>query len=262
MDSKAVALTLEDSIATITLDQPSKRNAFSYNLLDGIVEALDIIDPGETRCVVIDADGPTFSAGGNHEMMDDLREDTLAGRRQKIEDIHKGVIAKLVQYPLPTIAKVRGTALGGGANIAIACDVQLASEDAEIGFIFRRVGLCVDTGTSYLLPRIVGANKAKELIYTGTVLDAEDAEDIGLFNHVYPEDEFEDRADDFIGQIADGPTVALKNGKQLVNRSLNSTLEQSLEAEAMAQAEIFDTNDFEEGLTAIREQRHPEFTGS
>lgn len=261
MDSEAVALTRDDGIATITLDQPERRNAFSYELLDGIVDALADIEQSETRCVVIEAAGPAFSAGGDHEMMNELLENSLAKRRQHIEAVHKDVMARLFHYPLPTVAKVQGPALGGGANIAIACDIQLASEQAEIGFIFRSVGLCIDTGTSYMLPRIVGANKAKELIYTGKILAADEAEKVGLFNQVYQDDEFPEQADELIREIAEGPTVALRSGKQLVNRSFNNTIEQSLEAEAMAQAEIIDTSDFEEGLQAFEERREPDFTG-
>lgn len=118
------------------------------------------------------------------------------------------MMAQLVTYPLPTVAKIDGPAVGAGANLALACDLQLASDRANIGFVFRNVGLSVDAGTSYLLPRLVGENVAKELVFTGEMLDAERAESLGLFNHVYAVEEFDEHADALIERITEGPTVA------------------------------------------------------
>ena len=143
---------------------------------------------------------------------------------------------------------------------AIAADVTLASAEAKISFGFRQVGLAIDTGTSYLLPREVGVSKAKELVFTGELLDAEEAGDLGLFNHVYPED-FEAEADAFVKQIATGPTVALRTSKKLVDQGTNQSLRDAQDNEAAAQAAVFETHDHEEGATAFMEGRDPEFEG-
>ena len=261
MGSEPVTLTVDDGVATVTLNQPDMRNAFSEELLDGLSAALDDVDPNTERCVVIEGAGKAFSAGGDLTMMQEFAEATVEERRQHTDQLQKEIMEPLIRYPLPTVAKVDGPALGGGANIALSCDVQLASERAEIGFVFRRIGLCIDTGASFLLPRIVGANVAKELIFTGEIVTADRAKELGLFNHVYPTEEFDDRCDEFISQLATGPTVALKHGKRLVNRSFERSLEECLEAEAMAQAETFTTDDTWQGIEAFLEGRDPDFTG-
>ena len=129
------------------------------------------------------------------------------------------------------------------------------------GFVFRQVGLSVDAGTSYLLPRLVGENVAKELVFTGEIFDAERAADLGLVNHVYPDDEFDERADEFVGEIADGPTVALGQAKKLLGTGPEKSLRQALRDEANAQGLVFGSRDHEEGVEAFLEGREPSFEG-
>ena len=160
-----------------------------------------------------------------------------------------------------TVAKVDGVAYGAGANLAIAADVPVASTDASISFGFRQVGLAVDSGTSYLLPRIVGENKAKELVFTGEMLSAEEAGDEGIFNHVYDADAFDEQADDLVETIATGPTIALRTSKQAISQGLNMSLKEALDNEAALQAQVFATADHEEGATAFMEGRAPDFQG-
>jgi enoyl-CoA hydratase/carnithine racemase len=167
---------------------------------------------------------------------------------------------RISEFHLPTIAKVDGVAFGAGANLAIAADITLASSDAKICFGFRQVGLAIDTGTSYFLPRQVGLSKAKELVLTGELLDAEEAEDLGLFNHVFEED-FETQVAEFIEPIATGPTVALRTSKQLIEQGFETSLGDALTNEAASQAAVFDSHDHEEGATAFMEGREPEFEG-
>ena len=262
--SDAVLLEIEDDgPATITLNQPDRRNALSDEISAGISEALDEIEGSDARCVVLEGSGGSFSAGGDIERMTEaIESDTPADERvRSLERSTNELMTRLVDFPIPTIALIDGAAVGAGANLAIACDVQLASENAVFGFVFRQVGLSVDAGTSYLLPRIVGENVAKELVLTGDIFGADRAKDLGLVNHVYDAEEFDDRADEFVEKVVSGPPIALRHANRLVGEGLEKSLEQALTDEAVAQGIVFETEDHEEGVNAFLEDRDPEFEG-
>lgn len=264
MSDEAVRLDIEGGVATITLSRPEQRNALTHEVAAEISEAIETVSESEARCVVVTGEGAAFSAGGDiqsmHERVNgediDLHEVTA-----DIVEVTGAAIADVATCRLPTIAAVDGPAFGAGANLAIACDVVLASSDAQISFGFRQVGLAVDAGTSYLLPRIVGENVAKELVYTGELVDADRAADLGLFNHVYDAEAFAERVDEFVEPIASGPTVALATSKRLVRKGLNGSLETAIENEGDAQAAVMETADHREGVEAFLERRDPEFEG-
>jgi enoyl-CoA hydratase/carnithine racemase len=173
-----------------------------------------------------------------------------------------GAVSAVANCDLPTVAKLDGAAYGAGATLAIACDLLLASSSAKISFGFRQVGLSIDSGASYLLPRLVGENVAKELVFTGELIDADRAKDVGLFNRVFPDDEFDARVDDVVQRIATGPTVALRNSKRLLEQGLDSTFEQAVHNEAAMQVVSAETDDHAEGVRAFVEKRDPEFEGT
>lgn len=258
-----VLLEIEDGVATITLNRPENRNALSKEMSGAIVEAVDEVEATDgVRCLVVTGAEGTFCAGGDVNMMLDVVNGD-AELHEVVKDIQldtSRAIERIAAFHLPTIAKVDGVAYGAGANLAIAADITLASTDAKISFGFRQVGLAVDTGTSYLLPRQVGVSRAKELVLTGELLDAEAAADIGLFNHVF-EDDFEEQTDEFIEPIATGPTIALRTSKQLIEQGFDVSLKDALHNEAAAQAAVFATRDHEEGATAFMDGRPPEFEG-
>jgi enoyl-CoA hydratase/carnithine racemase len=256
-------LRFDDGVATIRLDEPERRNALSAELAAEIRDALAEIDESEARCVVVESEGDAFSAGGDVDLMrEQLQSDgTVDEQVRTLERTTSETIARLTTFPLPTVAKVDGIAFGAGANLAIACDLQLASDDAAIGFGFRQVGLSVDAGTSYLLPRLVGENVAKELVFTGELVEADRALDLGLVNRVYPTEEFEARADAFVERIATGPTVALRHAKRLLGEGFDKSIERAMSDEATAQGIVFGTDDHEEGVRAFLEDREPEFEG-
>jgi enoyl-CoA hydratase/carnithine racemase len=264
MSEDAVLLEIDDDeVATVTLNRPDMRNALSAEIADGLADAFGDVGDSDARVVVVEGAGGAFSAGGDVNAMAERMagEISLAEAVHQINDVLGSAMARVAECPLPTVAKVDGPAFGAGANLAVACDVQLASADAKISFGFRQVGLRVDTGTSYFLPRIVGENVAKELVFTGELLDAEKAAELGLFNHVYPAAEFEELADEFVEQIATGPTIALRNSKRLIRQGLDSSLAEAMADEAAAQAAVFESHDHEEGATAFMEGRRPEFEG-
>ncbi|WP_435180080.1 enoyl-CoA hydratase-related protein [Halorussus sp. AFM4] len=263
MTDDSVVLEIDDGVATVTLNEPDRRNALSTEISAGIRDALAEIDGSDARSVVVEGAGGAFSAGGDiAAMRERLDSDVPVDERvRELERTTSETLARLTTFPLPTVAKVDGPAFGAGANLAIACDVQLASDEASIGFGFRQVGLCVDAGTSYLLPRVVGENVAKELVLTGELVDAERALDLGLFNHVYPADEFDDRVDEFVERVATGPTVALRHAKRLLGEGLDKSVQRAMSDEATAQGVVFETEDHAEGVAAFLADREPEFEG-
>jgi enoyl-CoA hydratase/carnithine racemase len=262
MSDDAVLLDVDDEIATVTLNRPDVRNALTREVSSGLLDALDEVEDSAARALVITGSGGCFSAGGDVNAMRE-RLDGDVSLAESVRRIHRETsraIERVAKFHLPTVAKVDGVAFGAGANLAIACDVQLASGDARIGFGFRQVGLAVDTGTSYFLPRIVGLNTAKELVFTGELLDAAAAGELGLFNHVY-EAEFEAEVAAFVEGIAQGPTVALEASKRALDQGLEQSLDQAMTREAVHQAAVFETQDHAEGAAAFAEKRDPEFEG-
>ncbi|MFB6352668.1 MAG: enoyl-CoA hydratase/isomerase family protein [Halobacteriales archaeon] len=263
MAEEPVRLDVEDGVATVTLNRPEKRNALSDEVSVALETTLREVAEGGARCLVITGAGGAFSAGGDVDRMRRrVEEDRPVDEAiRNVEQRTAGVVGQVYRFPVPTVAKIDGPAVGAGAGLALACDLQLASEDARMGFVFRHVGLSCDAGTSYLLPRLVGANKAKELLLTGEILDAERAAELGLLNHVYPADAFDDRVADLVATIADGPTVALRHAMRLVDAAAAKPFEDALADEAAAQGVALSTADHEEGVAAFLEDREPAFEG-
>lgn len=262
MSDDAVLLDVADGIATITLNRPSVRNAITHEVSNGIIEALDEVEDADARVLVLTGTSGSFSAGGDINAMMERQAGTvsLAEAVRHINHDTSRAIERVATFYLPTIAKIDGVAFGAGANLALACDIQLASADAKISFGFRQVGLAIDTGTSYFLPRVVGMNTAKELVYTGELVEADRAEELGLVNHAYTED-FEEQADAFVEQISQGPTVALETSKRALRQGFEQSLDQAMTREAAHQAAVFESDDHNEGATAFMEKREADFSG-
>jgi len=264
MSDDAVLLDVDEGVATLTLNRPDQRNAMSLEVSSGIIEAIDELEGNpDVRALVVTGSGGSFCAGGDVNAMVQRMagEVPLHEAVRHIQQETSRAVRRVREFHLPTVAKVDGVAVGAGANLAIACDCQVASSDAKISFGFRQVGLAVDSGTSYLLPRLVGESKAKELVFTGELVDAEEAVDLGIFNHVYDAEAFEERAEEFVASIAEEPTVALQTSKQALNQGLEVSFKQALDNEASAQAAVFESDDHREGAEAFMEGRDPEFEG-
>jgi 2-(1,2-epoxy-1,2-dihydrophenyl)acetyl-CoA isomerase len=257
-----VTLDVANGVATVTIDHPEVRNALTGDVARELVAAMDSV-PEDARCVVIAGNGPTFCAGGDvNAMVESVDSDAPAHElARRIVEETAGAVRAVATCDLPTVAKIHGPAYGAGGALAVACDVLLASEEAKISFGFRQVGLNVDSGASYFLPRMVGEHVAKELVYTGELIDADRAEEVGLFNRVYPTEEFDERVAAFVERVATGPTVALRQSKRLIEAGLDSSLDEAIENEAAAQVISGSTDDHVEGVTAFVESRDPEFEG-
>jgi enoyl-CoA hydratase/carnithine racemase len=262
MATLPVTSTVTDETATLTLDRPSQANPLNRETAKSLQERLSEIRGGDARCVVIEGAGETFSAGGDISTMNEWLEDDSQSLDQldSIEAVSQAVV-DLVRFPLPTIAKIDGAAVGAGASLAIACDLQVATRRSKLGFVFRNVGLTVDSATSYLLARQVGANVAKELVFTGELIEAERAQELGLLNAVHPADEFEERVEALADRIASGPTAALRQSKRLIDQARTQSLTEARANEDVAQSLLLETDDFEEGVRAFLDSREPEFEG-
>ncbi|MEF8838331.1 MAG: enoyl-CoA hydratase-related protein [Haloarculaceae archaeon] len=262
--SDSVELSVEDGVARLVIAESESRNALTRSVVADLTAHLEDLETRSgVRCLVVEGEGPAFSAGGDVEhMRDRLEGDTPTDESVKaLARRTRDTIARLHAFPVPTVAAVDGPAVGAGANLALACDLQLASERASIGFVFRQVGLSVDMGASYLLPRVVGTNVAKELVYTGEVVGAERADRLGLFNHVFPESTYEEEVAATVDHIASGPTVALRHAKRLLEEGPKKSFASAQRDEATAQGVVYGTEDHEEGVEAFFADRRPEFEG-
>ncbi|QIY71714.1 enoyl-CoA hydratase-related protein [Streptomyces sp. RLB1-33] len=252
----------DNHVSWITLNRPEILNAITPDQRERLIQHLSHAssDP-DVRAVVITATGRGFCAGA------DLRGGPPAGERvagDVARTIRLGaqrLIGAVLDCEKPVIAAVNGTAAGLGAHLALACDLVLAADSAKFIEVFVRRGLVPDGGGAYLLPRLVGPQRAKELMFFGDALTAADAARLGLVNRVVPPDDLEKTARDWAERLATGPTRALALTKQLVNASLDTDRSTAFAAEAAAQEINMTTTDATEGVTSFVERRTPHYRG-
>jgi 2-(1,2-epoxy-1,2-dihydrophenyl)acetyl-CoA isomerase len=248
------------AIATITLDRPDARNAIDLAMRQELMAALDGVEADEAaRVLILTGRGGHFCAGGDVKSMRTRRLSAAEGRR-RVELLNRMVL-RLAEFPRPTIAMVDGYAVGAGTNLALCCDVVVASDRAKFGELFNKIGLVPDGGGTWLLSRLVGLARAKELIFTGEVFDAAEAARIGLINHVVPVADLARFTHALAAKIAAGPPGVLGLAKHMVNRAVTSDLAAALDLEAYSQGLALAADDHQEGLAAFFEKRAPRFTG-
>ncbi|MFD3808893.1 enoyl-CoA hydratase/isomerase family protein [Streptomyces sp. NPDC058611] len=252
----------ENGVSWITLNRPEAMNAVTWDQRERVIALLGeaSADPG-VRAVVLTATGKGFCAGA------DLRGAPSAGERvagdvaRMIRLGAQRLITAVLDCEKPVVAAVNGTAAGIGAHLALACDLVIAAEPARFIEVFVRRGLVPDGGGAYLLPRLVGPQKAKELMFFGDAVPAAEAERLGLVNKVVPAGELEKTARAWAERLAQGPTRALALTKQLVNASLDGDRAAALAAEATAQEINMTTADANEGVASFVERRTPAYRG-
>jgi 2-(1,2-epoxy-1,2-dihydrophenyl)acetyl-CoA isomerase len=260
MGFSTILLEKSEHIATLTLNRPDARNAIDLVMREEIVAALDEMEADEsTRVLIVTGSGQHFCAGGDVKTMQAKRH-TAAEGRARVELLNRMVL-RLVNFPKPTLAMVDGFAVGAGFNLALACDLIVASDRARFGQLFSKIGLVPDGGGTYFLPRLVGPAKAKELVFTADIIDAEEALRLGLVNRVVPTGDLRQATLALAGRIAEGPPKVLALAKHLLNRSANVDLPGALELEAFAQSVALTGEDHQEGLRAFFEKRPPKFQG-
>ena len=262
----------ENSVVTVTINQPEKKNAINSAMWDGLAEIFrEIASRADDRVVVVTGAGNDFCSGADLSGRGgNAAAGAAAGASAGVQNqvhhlaamrrVNDACIA-LQRLPQPTIAKVRGVAVGAGCNLALGCDLVVASSTARFSEIFARRGLSLDFGGSWLLPRRIGMHRAKELALLAEIISANDALEMGLINRVLPDGEVDAFVDTWARKLAAGPPIALAQTKRLLNNSLNVTLEEALDDEAAAQTINFATSDTAEAMRAFIEKREPKFTG-
>lgn len=249
-----------DGVVTVTLNNPAKKNAISDRMWDELLatfeevadrpgdRAMVVTGAGDAFCSGVDLTGSSIGTDGSQPVITSMRH---------VAD----VALALHRIPKPTIAKVNGVAAGAGCNLALGCDLIVAAENARFSEIFARRGMSIDFGGSWLLPRLVGLHKAKELALLAEIISAREAAEIGLVNKVVAADELDAAVAQWAQRLANGPTIALSLTKTMLNESFSTSMAQALEDEGRSQHVNFFTEDIREALSAFANRREPTFKG-
>ena len=253
----------KDHIATLTLNRPERLNALGGTLREDLTAGLTrAIDDPEVRAIVITGAGKGFCAGGDVKAMQDAN---AAGRGrpllERVAPSRDRTVLLMRDSPKPLIAAVNGAAAGAGMNLALACDIRIASTAARFSQAFVRRGLHPDWGGTYFLPRVVGMGKACEMIFTGQIIDAEEARHLGIVSAVHAPERLLPATYELAAKIAQGPPIAIRLARRALYRNQEADLRSSLEFETFAQNICSETEDAREGIRAFVEKREPTFSG-
>jgi 2-(1,2-epoxy-1,2-dihydrophenyl)acetyl-CoA isomerase len=256
---ESITCEKREGVGFLQLNRPQSMNALEKILVDELIEALNELESDrKIGAVLITGKDKAFCAGGDLRRM--VEGFNPVDGQGYLKTIHP-LILKIANFVKPVIAAVNGYAVGAGFNMALVCDIVYASEQAKFGQAFVNVGLISDLGGMFFLPRLVGLQKAKELIFTGQQIDAEEAYRLGIVNRVYPAEQLQEEAYSLARKLAGGPRLALSQAKKILNLSISMNLEALLEMEAYAQGLCFQTEDHKEATKAFLEQRKPVFKG-
>ena len=249
----------QGAVATITLNRPKQKNAISVEMLTELSNCCDAISADSGVCaVVITGKEGAFCAGGDIEMLASLESPAKA---QEFVIFSRSVFSKLFNLARPVIAAINGPALGGGCELALACDLRIAGESARFGQLEIRHGIIPGAGGTQRLPRVVGLARAKELLYSGDIIDAAEAYRIGLANRMVPDEALATEAAAWADKLAKMPQFALRLTKNAVNDGADVGLETALAIEARCFEMVFSSRDAKEGLNAFLEKRKAVFVG-
>jgi len=248
MTYKYLNISIDNQISTLTISNPSQLNALNYYILKELDDAIDnISNNSDIRVLIITGEGKSFVSGA------DISEMVSMGSMEAAEFGYFGsmVFRKIELLPVPVIAAVNGFALGGGCELAMACDIRIASENAKFGQPEVGLGITPGFSGSFRMTRIVGIAKAKELIYTGKIINSTEALSIGLVNSVVPQETLMENAIKLAGEIAKNAPIAVRNAKTLINISADLTVDEAIKNEIQYFAACFGTEDQKEGMKAF-----------
>ncbi|MFC2041332.1 enoyl-CoA hydratase/isomerase family protein [Chloroflexota bacterium] len=263
MDYKDIIYSKEGGIATITMNRPDRMNSFSPEMTESLYQA--ITDAGkdeEVRVLVITGTGRVFCAGADVKAMANrANKPKGGGGEDESEGSNSRLCLLLQKLDKPVIAAVNGVAAGGGFDLACACDIRIASEKATFAEVFIRRGLIPAMGATYFLPRLVGLDRACYLIWTGDMVEAKEAERMGLVTMVVPHEELESATMELADKLANGPPLAIQKAKRAIYEGLGMDLESTLDYVAVSVKELRKTEDHKEGARAFVQKREPVFKG-
>jgi enoyl-CoA hydratase/3-hydroxyacyl-CoA dehydrogenase len=243
----------DDGLLEIELDRPERLNAINQDLRDELVHLLEHVDDDEVGCVTIEGTGDrAFSAGA--DITDFSGIDPHEVEPTEMYDV-------VESFPRPVLAKIEGYCLGGGHELALACDIRVATEDSEFGFPEINLGLLPGGGGTQRTVRMLGDARAKELVLRGNRISAERAEEWGLINRAVAAEEFEETVEEFVDDLVNGPPIAMAKAKQVMNEGRDENLDAGLQMESQAFGLLLTTDDMQEGAAAFMEDRDPEFEG-
>ena len=256
----SIQLNIKNQVAFISLNRPEVFNSFNREMALLLQKTLDDCESNtEIRAIVLTGNGKAFCAG------QDLKEVTSPelnpGFKKILEEHYNPIITRIRNINKPIIAAVNGVAAGAGANIALACDVVVASDKVSFIQAFSKIGLVPDSGGTFFLPRLIGFQKASALMMLGDKVSAEEAEKLGMIYKVIPSDVFSEEVEKLASKMANMPTQALGFIKQMLNKSMTNTLEEQLDLEGKLQIESAHSEDYQEGVNAFVEKRKPNFKG-
>jgi 2-(1,2-epoxy-1,2-dihydrophenyl)acetyl-CoA isomerase len=260
----SILVDRSDGLVTVTFNRPERKNAIAPDQWAILEEILTEVwrSPDDRALLLTGADG-NFSSGADLAGASGSDKDGASPRESTLYEMRRvnEITLRLHRMAKPTIAAVDGVAVGVALGLALACDLVVASDRARFGAVFAKRGLTVDGGTSWTLPRLVGARRAKQIAFFGEMVPADKAFEWGLVNEVVPADELMPFATEWGLRLAAGPTTALSLTKRMLDSSMSLTFEQALEEEGRAAHIAYTTTDLREGMTAFFERREPKFTG-
>jgi 2-(1,2-epoxy-1,2-dihydrophenyl)acetyl-CoA isomerase len=262
MADESVLLAIEEGVARLTLNRPDAGNAIDPTLaaaFRGHAEA--IASDGSVRAVVLAAAGPNFCVGGDLGFMAAQGDDVGPALRALVDDLHAGILA-LQSVDAPIVGEIRGAVAGAGIGLVCGTDIALASETAKLSLAYTAAGLTPDGGATWLLPRIVGARKAAELLLLNPRLSAEEAAALGLVTRAVADDALADEVAKLVGRLAAGPTTAFGTVRRLLHASATTEFADQLVGEASGIAAAAAGVDGREGVAAFLAKRRPVFTGA
>jgi 2-(1,2-epoxy-1,2-dihydrophenyl)acetyl-CoA isomerase len=255
---QSILFEIKDSIGFITLNRPDKFNAFNRQMALLMQEALDQCRDKSVRCVYITGSGKAFSAGQD---IGELVGENAIAIKQVLSEHYNPIVTRIRKLEKPVVAAVNGVAAGAGANIALCCDVVVATASASFIQAFSKIGLIPDSGGTYTLPRLIGWQKASALMMLGDKVPAAEAEKLGMIYKVLPDETFENDAIKIAATLAAMPTKGLAYTKQVLNQSYINHWEDQLQDEDIYQQRAAQTADYKEGIQAFLEKRQPIFKG-